>query len=71
MEKRCGCNLLVQRSFLDLRISARISDMGRPRRASQAGKFMVGKHYWANKDVPEATEYIAAFPTCFWYCLEW
>ncbi|KYN17898.1 hypothetical protein ALC57_09780 [Trachymyrmex cornetzi] len=28
MEKRCGCSLLVQRSFLDLRISARISDTG-------------------------------------------
>lgn len=25
----------------------------------------------ARIDIPEATEYIAAFPTWFWYCLEW
>lgn len=38
MEERCGCRFLVQRSFLDLRISAGISDTGRPRRSSRAGE---------------------------------
>ncbi|KYM77110.1 hypothetical protein ALC53_12405 [Atta colombica] len=50
MEKRCGCSLLVQRSFLDLRISARISDTGRPRVTFKLINFiMIGKYYWANK----------------------
>lgn len=30
MKEKCGCVLLVQRSFLDLWISARFSDAGRP-----------------------------------------
>ncbi|EGI68789.1 hypothetical protein G5I_02569 [Acromyrmex echinatior] len=70
MEKRCGCSLLVQRSFLDLRISARISDTGRPRRVSQADiETMIGKHYWANKkktdEIQERLRYMHKLPGAF------